>query len=181
MTRDELHLRHIEMRGFRRSDGLFEVEGRVADRKPYPFTSPGDGRNVLAHSPIHDMGVRLVFDEDFLVHDVQTFTDSSPYEACPEGGRALQAVKGLRMTKGWNREVRARLRGPASCTHLMELLGPMATTAFQTLSVLRLEQPDELDANGRPAKIDSCYAYSAGGQVVLRRWPQFHTAPEERK
>jgi len=28
--------------------------------------------------------------------------------------------------------------------------------------------------NGRPAKIDSCYAFASHREVVLRRWPQFH-------
>jgi hypothetical protein len=36
--RAELHFRRIDMRGFRRSDGLFEVEGRITDRRsPMPF------------------------------------------------------------------------------------------------------------------------------------------------
>ena len=34
VTREELHFRRIDMRGWRRSDGLYEVEGRVIDHKP---------------------------------------------------------------------------------------------------------------------------------------------------
>ena len=37
-TREELHFRRIDMRGYRRSDGLFEVEGRVTDRKTQDFS-----------------------------------------------------------------------------------------------------------------------------------------------
>jgi hypothetical protein len=70
------------MRGFRRSDGLFEVEGRVTDRKPHDF-EPIYGQPVPAGAPMHDMGVRLVFDDDMVVRDVQTFTDAAPYEVCP--------------------------------------------------------------------------------------------------
>jgi Protein of unknown function (DUF2889) len=172
-TREEIHLRQIEMRGFRRSDGLFEVEGRILDRKPQVFAHAG-GRTVPANAPIHDMGVRLVFDRDMLVHDVQTFTDSAPYGACPEGGRSLQVLKGLRMSSGWNREVRARLSGARSCTHLVEILGPMATTAFQSLGFLRVGEPEKLNDVGRPVKIDSCYAYAADGDLVRRLWPEFH-------
>jgi Protein of unknown function (DUF2889) len=102
ITRDELHFRRIDMRGFRRSDGLFEVEARVVDRKPHDF-EPIFGQPVPAGSPMHDMGVRLVFDDNMVVHDVQTFTDAAPYEVCPAGGLALQELKGLRMTRGWSR------------------------------------------------------------------------------
>ena len=34
---EELHWRRIDMRAWRRSDELFELEGRVTDRKPYDF------------------------------------------------------------------------------------------------------------------------------------------------
>ncbi|MGF6372882.1 hypothetical protein OKW40_005698 [Paraburkholderia sp. RAU6.4a] len=174
VTREELHFRRIDMRGFRRSDGLFEAEAHLIDRKPYDFTHANAERTVPANAPIHDLGVRLVFDEAMVIHDVQTFTDSAPYDICPEGGRALQSIKGLRIAAGWSKEVRSRLSGARSCTHLMELLIPLATTAIQSTSILRQSQPEPLDANGRPKKIDSCYAYSAEREVVLRRWPRFH-------
>lgn len=173
VAREELHFRRIDMRGWRRGDGLYEIEGHIVDRKPHEFVHP-HGRTVPAHEPVHDMGVRIVFDVDMRVHEVHTFTNSAPYAPCPEGGRALQSLVGLRMAGGWNKEVRSRLAGARSCTHLMEILGPMATTAFQSLGYLRVAAPDRLDADGRPLQIDSCYAYGAGRELVLKRWPQFH-------
>jgi len=174
LSRAELHFRRIDMRGFQRSDGLFEVEGRVTDSKTQEFVHPKPGRTVPAGEHIHDMGVRLVFDENMVVHDVQTFTDRAPYAACSEGGRALQSIRGLRMAGGWSREVRSRLRGARSCTHLMEILIPMATVAYQSLGFLRVTQPEKLDEKGRPLQIDSCYAYAGDGAVVLHRWPRFY-------
>ena len=53
VTKEELHFRRIDMRGYRRSDGLFEVEGRVTDRKSYDFAAlAACGRSVRAHGPI---------------------------------------------------------------------------------------------------------------------------------
>ena len=178
VTRQEMHFRRIDMRGYRRSDGLFEVEGRVTDRKTADFTPVSGGRSVPAGEPIHDMGVRLVFDDRFVVHDVQTFTNAAPYPVCPEGGRALQSIKGLRMASGWSREVRSRLGGARSCTHLMELLLPMATAAVQTIGGNRGDRPEPVDATGRPLKIDSCYAFGANREIVARRWPAFYTGSE---
>jgi hypothetical protein len=175
--REELHFRRIDMRGYRRSDGLLEVEGRVTDRKANEFTPRSGGKPVPAGTAVHDMGVRIVYDEQLRVHDVQTFTEAAPYGHCSEGGRALQSLKGLRMTSGWSREVKSRLGGARSCTHLMELLIPMATTAFQSLSALGLTRVDRLDATGRPVKIDSCYAYGAQQELVRRKWPEFYRPP----
>jgi hypothetical protein len=56
----------------------------------------------------------------------------------------------------------------------MELLMPIATAAYQTLSPLRLAKPTELGSNGQPLKIDSCYAYASDSPVVRQLWPQFH-------
>jgi DUF2889 family protein len=179
-TREELHFRCIDMRGFRRGDGLYEIEGRVTDRKPHDFVPISGGRQVPANEPIHDMGVRLVFDDELVVRGIETFTNASPYAHCPEGGRALQSLTGLRMTSGWSRNVRSRLGGARSCTHLMELLIPMATAAFQSLSSVARSRPQQVDVTGRPTKIDSCYAYGAQREIVRWRWPEYYRpAPPE--
>lgn len=175
--REPLHHRQIDMRAYRLGEDVFEVEGRVIDRKPFDFTPASSDRRIPAQEVIHNMGVRLVFDRTMLVIAVHTFTDAAPYAMCPEGGNALQSIKGLRIGPGWTSEVRRRLAGPGSCTHLMELLMPMATTAIQAMSPLNAHKPESLDPEGRPRKIDSCYAYSAERALVQQRWPQFYRSP----
>lgn len=181
VTREELHHRRIEMRGFLRSDGLFEVEGRVTDRKSYDFQSLLGGGTVPKGEPLHDMGVRLTFDADLMVHEVETFTEAAPYEICPGGGHALQSLRGLRMTSGWSARVRERLVSHKSCLHLVQLLGPMATVAFQTLSVQRQKPEVDRDQNGRPLKIDTCFAYGAEQSLVRDNWPEFYKPPTEKE
>lgn len=173
--RTELHLRRIEMRGYRRSDGFYEVDGRVVDTKTYAvhFESAHPRQ---AGEPIHDMWVRLVVDDNLLVKDIVAVTDSSPFDACPEAVDAMRSIVGERIKAGWSAMVKERLGGARGCTHLMELLIPMATAAYQTLSTVRLARPDILDRTGRPVKIDSCHAYASDGDIVKRRWPAFHAA-----
>lgn len=173
ITREVLHTRKIDFTGYRRSDGLFEVEGRVVDRKTRDVQHR-EGRFVPTGQAIHDLGVRVLFDETFLVRGIETFIDGAPYLRCAEGGRALQTLVGLRMAGGWTREVRSRLSGARSCTHLMEILTPLATAAFQAVGFLRSDMPDVIKENGEPRQIDSCYAYASDGELVLKRWPQFH-------
>lgn len=36
-NRTELHFRRIVMRGYRRDDGLYEIDGRVVDTKTNPM------------------------------------------------------------------------------------------------------------------------------------------------
>lgn len=163
-----LHFRSIEMQGSRRADGLFAVEGRLTDRKTHAFGPNVVGRLVQPMQPMHLMGVRIVFDDTLSVVEIGTFTEMAPYPACGDGGAALQSLVGLRMTSGWGKEVRGRLDGARSCTHLRELLVPLATVAFQTLSELRIERWRQSGTTPVAARVDSCYAWAADGDVVQR-------------
>ncbi|HEF4732307.1 DUF2889 domain-containing protein [Burkholderia multivorans] len=175
ITREPLHTRQITFEGFRRSDGLFEIEGYLTDRKPHDFAPPSSPRVVPANEPIHDLGLRVVFDLDMVVHEVETFIRAYPYRECPGGGATLQALVGLRIGAGWSGEVRKRLPPGDTCTHLREILIPLATAAIQTVNPLRSQTLlDATDASGKPLKIDSCFAYGASRELVLQRWPAFH-------
>jgi len=163
------------MRGYRRHDGLYDIEARITDTKTRTLAL--SEKTVPAGVPIHDMWLRLVVDEELTVHDVVAATDASPFPLCGEAVGALAALKGLRIGRGWSRAVKERLGRSENCTHLAELLMPLATTAYQTLAPLRHSQPARLDASGRPLKIDSCYAYASKNEVVMRRWPQYYDGP----
>lgn len=179
ITREALHHRRIDMQAFRRSDGLYELVGRVIDTKPHDHFPPAPSRLVSANEPIHDISLTLVYDEAMIVRDVSATFRANPYAICPDSGDAMRVLIGLRIGPGWNSEARKRLANSERCTHLAELLGPMATTALQGMSVLRMSLPDALDSTGRPYKVDSCYAYGAGRELVEHRWPEFFVPEAE--
>jgi hypothetical protein len=171
--RQEIHHRQIDMRGYLRADGLYDIEARVCDTKTRDFVPP-TGVTVKAGDFIHDIWVRITVDTDLLVHEVASSSDSTPYPVCGDGGLNLQRIVGLKIAAGWSGEVKRRLGGKQACTHLTELLIPMATAAFQTIAEVRLARPDTLDAQGRPQKLDSCTAFSVDRGVVAQRWPGFY-------
>ena len=175
IPREELHLRQIQFRGWRRGDGLFEVEASLTDRKPHDFQPPSGSRLVAAGDPIHDLGLTLVFDADMVVREVNTFFAAYPYRQCHGGGDSLRALVGLKIGAGWSSEVRKRLPTGDTCAHLRELLIPLASAA--TIALASVRSPAALDAlgpDGIPRKIDTCYAYGASRELVLQRWPSFH-------
>lgn len=175
--RNELHHRRVDCRGFEREDGLFDIEGHVTDWKKYEYERP-DGREVPLGEPVHDMWVRLTIDEDLHVRDVAASTNAAPYAPCFDAAKTLEAVRGLRIAAGWGKEIRKRLGGVKSCTHLVELLGPVATTAYQTLATIRWRKPLPVSSSGRPLKIDSCFAYASDREVVRAFWPEHYTGED---
>jgi hypothetical protein len=171
VERNEIHHRRIDIRFFKRSDGLFEVEGRLLDRKTHPFRRVLHDSDTPAGAPLHDILVRLIIDESLLVHDASATLSASPFDLCRGAASTVAPLKGLRIGAGWNKRVRELLGGAASCTHIMELLGPMATTVYQGLAperVARMTQPGNTE---HKSKIDSCYAYGRDREVVARLWP----------
>ncbi len=171
--RIELHHRQIDLRFFQRSDGLYEVEGCLVDRKTLPFRRVLHDRDTPAGTALHDISVRLVIDGSLLVHDASATFSASPFDICHHASDTLAKLKGLRIGKGWNKSVRELLSGAASCTHIVELLGPMATTCFQGLAPQRLARMTQSGNDEHKSKIDSCYAYGRDREVVARLWPAF--------
>ena len=175
IERTELHHRRIDIRFFRRSDGLFEVEGRLLDTKTQPFQRVLQDGVLPAGTPLHDITVRLVVDEDSLVHDASASFSASPFTLCRQAALTLEPLKGLRIGAGWNKRVRELLGRAASCTHIVELLGPMATTVHQGFAPQRVARMTEPGNAEIESKVDSCYSYGREREVVARLWPHLST------
>ena len=175
LERVEIHRRTIEMIGYRLADGLFEIEATLVDTKPFNTILPLAQDVVPAGDAIHDLSLTLTFDEDMVVTAVRTRALATPYRVCRSAGEGLQTLVGLSMSRGWNSEVRHRLARSENCTHFVGLLAPMATTAFQAIGAVKGFRALETDENGRPRKLDSCYAYAGNREIVQRAWPEFFT------
>ena len=174
-AREALHRRAVDIQFYRRDDGRFEVEGRLVDTKNHAFRRQLADEDSPPGAPLHDITVTLVVDDDLLVHEARATMRTTPFGVCTGAATSVDALKGLRIGAGWNRQVRELLAGAASCTHIVELLGPMATTAFQGLAPQRLARlNDPANEQERRKRVDSCFAYAAEREVVARLWPHLH-------
>jgi len=190
--RQHLHTRRVTCQGFFREDGLWDIEGRITDEKSYEHANEWRGP-LKPGDFVHDMSIRLTLNDRFTIVDVDAVTDKSPYRICGNVTPDFKKLIGLRVGGGFHREGRARLGGVHGCTHIVELLGPVATTAFQTISsgkARELERahraksdpaPQE-DAPSKPRRkpyvIDTCHAWAADGPVVKRWAPDFYSGPD---
>ena len=171
--RKALHDRHVHCAGFRREDGLWDIEGHLKDTKTYAFDNRYHG-TIEAGTPIHEMWLRLTIDDEMHIQAVETHTDYSPYAICPQVVPNFQRLVGLQIGRGFKRKVTARLGGVHGCTHLVELLGPMATTAYQTM-VGQHRTRDASEPDRPPRFLNSCYAHASDGVVVKEIYPKFYT------
>ena len=108
----------------------------------------------------------------FSIHAVDASIDAAPHRVCPSIAPNFQRLVGLRIEAGFLADARRLLGGVLGCTHLVELLGPLATTAIQTILPVRGGVAGSKPAE-RPSQIGTCHALAPSGEVVAKYWPSF--------
>ncbi|PHZ83398.1 DUF2889 domain-containing protein [Paremcibacter congregatus] len=185
--RKHLHTRNIICDGYEREDGLWDIEARMEDIKTYTFDNRYRG-TIEPGEPLHEMYLRLTIDDDMVVQDIEAHIDNHPFATCPAIAPDYRKLVGARIGLGWRRAIRDRMGGVQGCTHLNELLQPLATVAIQTMMPTLLRRKEEAakaaKAKGetvdktdekRPGIIDSCHSWSSEGPVVKDFLPKHYT------
>lgn len=195
--RERLHTRAIEINGYRRTDGHYDIEANLTDCKSFGQTNYDRGY-IEPGEPIHDMWFRLTVDEAMRIHEVEAVSDKTPYLMCPTAAPNFTRLVGMQIKAGFLREATHAVGGTIGCTHLRELLQQIATTAFQTINPARarremaaegasVEKPgsDAFDKRigdkwgGGRKILNTCLAYDEKGPLVKRRWPHLYTGVDE--
>lgn len=176
-----MHRRSVECVGYLRDDGLWEVEARLVDTKPFAQRDRYRGE-LKPGEPVHDIALRLAIDDTMTIIEAETTMRATPYPTCVEVRPILQRLVGERIGKGWRELVRQKIGRLETCTHLSELLGPAVTALFQTMSYGKTpENRDLLDTprggSGRPFFIGGCHSWRTDGPIVAELFPQFATKP----
>lgn len=187
------HTRRITCEGYLRDDGLWDIDARIVDTKAYRYTEPDRGSRGIGE-PVHDMSVRLTIDDAMTVRDIEVVFSSNPYAACLGAAPNFKGLIGAKIGLGWRKAVQACVGGTHGCTHVRELLFPMATVAFQTMSGWAADDDTAPQAQGEPGAphgpserddrkpffIDGCKAWASSGDVVARFHPRYHRPAGDR-
>lgn len=179
VKREHIHTRAITFQGFEREDGMWDIEAHMTDTKTYEFENDWRGK-ISVGEPLHEMLIRVTIDSEFVIHDVEAATENSPFEMCPDITPNYKALVGITMGPGWRKVIRQKVGGKEGCTHITELLFPMATVAFQTIWPRRRRQLKQSDSNTgsgsrRPQVLDTCHAWATDSPVVKKNAPKFYT------
>jgi hypothetical protein len=176
VARRPLHLRRITCEGFARDDGLFEIEGLLVDTKPDPLQLVS--KEVPPGVPIHQMRVRMTLDHERRIVDLRAFSEHTPYPDCAEVEAAYRQLVGHRIEPGFTREVKRLFRGIRGCSHMTELLPPMASTAFQVLWANgNFEGVDQEGSGRRASPLGGCHALRLDGPIVKTYFPKHAKEP----
>lgn len=167
VERELHHTRRIHYQGFKRTDGLWDMEGELIDTKAIDVLLL-NGHTQPAGEPVHHMQMRVTVDERLVVHAIEVAMPSHPLNSCPLALAAMQRMVGACMAKGWRQAIDSNLGSVRGCAHLRELLMNMATATFQTILSAFTPAPGKA-----PLFLDGCTAWDTSGAEVEQFFPQF--------
>jgi hypothetical protein len=173
------HTRVVTCHGYKRNDGLWDIEGRMVDTKPYRFPNKDRGGWIEADEALHDISIRITINIKMQVIDAEAVIDSSPYHYCKCVVAIAKKLIGLQIAPGWTLKSKAAMGRNRGCTHLTELLGPVATTAIQTITSEMMNRSKEVSDNpaeSSPQFLNTCHSLSADSPVVKEQWPDHYKA-----
>jgi hypothetical protein len=169
VPRERLHCRAVTFDGFRRADGLFDIEAHLVDTKDHDFVLVTGVRP--AGFPIHDMWVRATIDETFNIVDIEAVTDSMPYPGeCDRITPAYRKLIGASLVNGFRKRLHDTLGHTKGCTHLTEMLVNLPTAAIQMFAGLRRED----EGKDKPFHLDRCHALETTTDNVRRYYPRWY-------
>ncbi|HEY4080769.1 MAG TPA: DUF2889 domain-containing protein [Burkholderiaceae bacterium] len=174
--RQLMHRRALDVQVFSRDDGLFEVEASVQDTKTRDVTLGGEQRS--AGTPVHQMVLRLVVDEQLTVRQATSSSPWTPYPGhCDKHGDAYARLAGLNLMKNFRAEVKTRLGGVQGCTHLTELCSVLPTAVLQAFAGVVINVQEGEQSGQQPWQIDRCHALRGDGPVVQTHYPRWYRKP----
>ena len=170
VERELTHTRRVRYEGYKRRDGLWDIEGHLTDIKNHDYHLKSGVRR--AGQPVHSMWLRLTIDRALTIVDVSASSDAVPYPGgCETIAPAYRRLIGLSLLKDFRKNVRELLGGVRGCTHLTEMLGGMPTAAVQTFAgEMKEERPD----GAKPYQLDQCHALETTSETVRQWYPKWH-------
>ena len=166
-AREPSHQRAITIQAYARADGLWDVEGHLADAWPRPM--PCAGGTLPAGQPMHSMWLRFTVDRTATIVAVQAATDAGPYgEACASIAPDYAQLVGVQVGRGYRDTIRKLFGRTAGCTHMNELAGVMGSAVLQALWEVLTHGSED-----KPFSIDGCHALKSDGPQVAKFFPRW--------
>ncbi|WP_153115371.1 DUF2889 domain-containing protein [Rhodocyclus tenuis] len=171
--RTRQHVRRVELSGFKRGDGHWDIEARIVDVKDHDYHLSSGMRPQ--GEPVHDMSVRVTIDRKMSILDAVACSDATPYPGlCESIAPHYRQLVGLNLFHGFRKAVKDLFGGVHGCSHLSELLMHLPTAALQTFAS---DIPDNDDSAHKPYQLDRCHALDAHAEAVRRYYPRWYRAP----
>jgi hypothetical protein len=170
VERELRHTRRVRYEGYKRADGLWDIEAHLTDIKNHDFNLKTGVRR--AGLPVHEMWLRITIDRSLTILEAVASSDAVPYPGgCENVAPGYRKLVGLTLRKNFRKSVTELFGGTKGCTHITEMLAGLPTAAIQTFAG---EVAEERDDGGKPFQLDKCQALETTGETVRKWYPKWY-------
>jgi hypothetical protein len=168
--RTRMHVRSVQLDGYKRVDGHWDIEARLTDTKGHDY--PISSKTIPHGEAVHDMWVRVTIDHKMNVVDAVACTDAMPYDGmCDSIHPSYSKLIGLNLFHGFRKAVKDLFGATRGCSHITELVMFLPTAALQTFAS---DVRDNEDSEHKPYQLDKCHALDSHSDAVQRYYPRWY-------
>lgn len=170
IERTRIHTRLVELGGYKRVDGHWDIEAHLSDIKDHDYPLSSGLRKQ--GEPVHDLWVRVTVDHQMNITEAIASSDATPYAGyCDRIAPDYAKLIGLNLFHGFRKSVRELFGSTRGCSHLTEMLMYLPTVALQTFAS---EVFDSDDSAHKPYQLDKCHALDSHSDTVQRYYPRWY-------
>jgi hypothetical protein len=170
VERELTHTRRVRYEGYKRADGLWDIEAHLNDTKNHDVHMLTGVRR--AGQPMHDMWLRVTIDSSFTILHATASSDAYPYPGgCEHAAPHYRKLIGLNLVRKFREKTKELFGRTQGCTHLTELLWGLPTAAIQTFAG---EMKEDRGDGTKPFQIDQCMALDSSGETVKKWYPTWY-------
>jgi hypothetical protein len=170
--RELIQSRDIILRGYKRKDGLWDIEAHMKDVKTHDFPDEDRGGFIRAGETFHGIAIRITIDDDMVIKDACSSIDFAPFKICNQAEDYIKRIIGTKIKAGFKKHIFEIMPWVEGCTHVRDLLTVAAGVAYQTLWPVRnsLKKP-----NQKPNLLNSCHAWDSNRETIKKYYPDYYT------
>ena len=165
---EKIQGRRIEITSYACDDDHIIICGELRDQRLVPTYTVAN--RPRPPGTVHRMRICMkVATSTLSITAIEAELPTVPHDECAELVDTVDAIKGLKLSRGFSAEVKKRIGGRNGCIHLMTLLLAMAPAALQGYWVNNDRDPKRRRLSGGHLEqylIDSCRVWRREGSLV---------------
>jgi len=159
------HTRTIEINTYEYDEQRLVVEGCLTDHRLQEFyLATGEKRPP---GLLHQMIIHMLVNKTTLeIEDLNVAMPTVPRGECLETINSIDAVKGLRITRGFTSRVKAMVGSGKGCNHLVALLTSMGSSTIQGYAAYKLQESHRFISDMINLLENTCWTWRADGPLM---------------
>ena len=159
------HTRTIEVNTYEYDEQRLVVEGCLTDHRLQEYhLATGEKRSP---GLLHQMIIHMLVNKTTLeIEDLHVDMPAVPRDECLETINSMDAVKGLRIARGFTSRVKALVGSGEGCNHLVALITSMGSSTIQGYAAYKMQDSPRFISDMTHMLENTCWTWRKEGPLM---------------